>query len=246
MRIWILTKSGAEKSFGDDRVIIGKNVYYNADTSTEIEPPFVAAVADGVGGAAGGADAACFVAKKLSEYPFNIPLNADSVRSELVRVNNALLKQAKVFPEKAGMATTLSGIISDGEAAFIFHVGNTRVYGVFGGYLKQLTGDHTTFEYLKMTGNDSAAQSCNKSEITACIGGGTPDYLSRLEVFSFDKFSELSRIVLTSDGVHDYADIDTLERLLTGELTDKTCRRIMEAALLKGSRDDISVVIIEK
>ena len=246
MRVWVFTKTGKGKAFGDDRVVIGKNIYDNADSLDDVSLPFVIAVADGVGGAAGGADAASFVTEKLSDYPFNIPLNKDGIRLELVRINNALLKYAKASPQKEGMATTLSGVISNGDSTFIFHIGNTRIYGVFGDYLKQLTTDHTTFEFLRMTGNEVAAQSCNKSEITACMGGGSSDYLNKLEVFPFEKFSGLSRVILTSDGVHDYVDMDTLERILTGGLTEKTCEEISQAALLKGSKDDISVIIIEK
>ncbi len=247
MRVLSKTQTGLNKTLSEDRLVIGRTVLDDCEAEIELgSPPFIIAVADGVGGASAGALASEFVAKRLTEYPFGIALSADSIKAELSIINNSLIKLSKASPETEGMATTLSGIISNGEKTFIFHVGNTRVFGVFGGYLKQLTADHTTYEFLRMSGNLDAAEVCNKSEITACMGGGNPDYLSKLEIFEFEKFCSLERIVLTSDGVHDYADIDSLEALVSGDIDEKTCGEIVKAAILGGSHDDISVIIIDK
>ena len=56
---------------------------------------------------------------------------------------------------------------------------------------------------------------------------------------------QFSLALLTSDGVHEYVDLDFLEATITGEgsLRDK-CEEIIQRAINAGSEDDISVVII--
>ena len=52
-------------------------------------------------------------------------------------------------------------------------------------------------------------------------------------------------MLLTSDGIHDYVDVDSLEAILNGEgsYSDK-CNQILLAAESAGSEDDMTVVII--
>ena len=92
------------------------------------------------------------------------------------------------------------------------------------------------------SGQVEAAQNCNKSEITNCFGGNNPALLSKLLVTECQQFS---LALLTSDGVHEYVDLDFLEAIITGEgsLRDK-CEEIFQRAINAGSEDDISVVII--
>ena len=144
-------------------------------------------------------------------------------------------------PEYFNMATTLSGVyIVEGEM-YLLHVGNSRVYAKQGNYLKQLTSDHTTYNWLMSTGNFEAAQVCNKSEITNCFGGGNASLISKLSVARCNSFSSL---LLTTDGVHDYVDIDHLESILNSDATgEEKCDQILTLAQAAGSADDLTVIL---
>ena len=66
--------------------------------------------------------------------------------------------------------------------------------------------------------------------------------LSKLVVSELAPFSLL---LLTSDGVHDYVDIDTLEDILNGEGDYLVkCETMIAAAVSNGSEDDLTVVIV--
>ena len=86
-----------------------------------------------------------------------------------------------------------------------------------------------------------AAENCNKSEITNCFGGADNRLLSKLVVSELAPFSVL---LLTSDGVHDHVDLDTLEDILNGKGDYLTkCEMMIAAAVNNGSEDDMTVVI---
>ena len=54
----------------------------------------------------------------------------------------------------------------------MIHCGNSRIYSLQGNFLKQVTEDQTTYQWLMATGNIEAAEHCNKSEIRGAFGGG--------------------------------------------------------------------------
>ena len=55
-------------------------------------------------------------------------------------------------------------------SGYLFHVGNTRVYGLQGNYLKQLTEDQTTYQWLLNIGQIEAARSVIRMQITQLFG----------------------------------------------------------------------------
>ena len=52
-------------------------------------------------------------------------------------------------------------------------------------------------------------------------------------------------LLLTSDGIHEYVDIDDLENILNSDIPDgEKCGAIMKAAQIAGSTDDMTAVLI--
>lgn len=145
------------------------------------------------------------------------------------------------------MATTLSGVSICQDNNYLFSIGNTRVYLLQSRkYLKQLTTDDTTLNYLLATGQLSAEDAETferKNEITACFGGGS----ARLFKNKFSKIDPLtSPLMITSDGIHDYISIDEMEDIIAEHgLTVTACEALVSAARAGGSHDDISVVLGE-
>ncbi len=103
------------------------------------------AVADGVGGNAGGREAAEMTVRGvLSDYyatpeTWGITVALDKV---LMAINRWVIAQASSHGEMAGMATTLSLLVLRGKRYTLAHVGDSRVYRLRGGELQQLTTDH--------------------------------------------------------------------------------------------------------
>ena len=262
--IYVSTRAGKRHKTSEDAVLVGTEIITDAAGIFPVPDQGFVCVADGVGGNKGGAQAARFVLNALAARDHDEGCNNNSceeLRGFLIKTNQELIEYAagkgslyeehKVAEEyeqpvresSPDMAATLTGICFTDTGMKLVHVGNTRVYVRQGKYLKQITSDHTTYQWLMSTGRTEAAEKCNKSEITNCFGGGSPALLSKLYVADFQQFS---LALLTSDGIHEYVDPDSMEEILAGEgsYADK-CEALVRKAKDAGSEDDLSAVIID-
>lgn len=169
------------------------------------------------------------------------------MRVVIVQVDNKeLLYYASLNPGKENMATTLTGMIATSESCFMFHVGNARVYGLQGNYLKQFTEDQTTYQWLLNMGQIESAEKCNKNEITHCLGGGNKQYGCAVFVKENKALNMYKRLLLTSDGIHEYVSIDELEDFMAGEVSERTMKLLLGKASENGSLDDKTVIVIDR
>ena len=237
--VYVSTHAGKRHSKSEDSVLVGEEVMFDTSGAFPIPDCGFVCVADGVGGNRGGAQASSFVLSALAKWKSSPD---DDLRSVLVGINDDLITSASVDDSASDMATTLTGICIEHERLRLVHVGNTRAYIKQGKYLKQITSDHTTFNWLMSTGQSDAARHCNKNEITNCFGGRNPTLLSKLYIADCQQFSIA---LLTSDGVHEYVDLESLEEIISREgLYEDKCEEIIQKAIDAGSEDDLSVVII--
>lgn len=235
MKIYAATQKGVQKARNEDRVVLNQNILTVGIYECECTEGFVA-VADGVGGNNAGAVASQFVAEELGK--------CDHTIKNLTEINRKLIERSRADEAFAGMATTLAMVDFTEDSAKITYVGNTRVYVVVNGkYLKQLTRDDTTLEYLLATGQlDSfTAESFErKNEITACFGADNPALLKLKQIDA----SGLDALILTSDGIHDYVSLDEMEDIYCTENDrEKFCKKLIEQARKNGSMDDMSISV---
>lgn len=236
MRFYASSQIGIGKAGNEDRMILGRSVIAGGSFVTDVESGIVA-VADGVGGNNAGAVASHYVATRLS--------NTDTVDLELLsQINTDLITLSQSSPQYSSMATTLSGVQFAEGRTQVFHIGNTRVYTLQSGkYLKQLTSDDTTLNYLITSGQlspEEAESFDKKNEIIACFGGGTPN-LFKAKVSAVEISSP---IMLTSDGIHDYLSADDLEDVIDEYgISLQACEKLIELARHNGSTDDASVIM---
>ena len=237
--IYVATRTGKQHNKSEDTVLVGKVIVSDdADILPTLDCGFIC-VADGVGGNQGGAQASAFLLGELAAV--DTIENAESLKSLLSEINSRLIAIGQAEPSIASMATTLTGVYLNEGARFLMHIGNTRAFIRQGKYLKQITQDHTVFNWLQKSGRLDEAETCNKNEITNCFGGGDKSLLSKLYVTEIPDFSQL---LLTSDGVHEHVDIDLLEDILNEDSPgEDKCNKILDAAITAGSEDDISVIL---
>ncbi len=242
MQVYWSTIKGTDKAESEDRVLVGQRISFEETSQAVIDHGFVA-VADGVGGNYGGADAASFVCQSAStiDQPSKILFQ---------RINHLLIEKSS-SNYAYNMATTFSGIyMVPGKADLVvFHVGNTRIYAIQAEkYLRQITEDDTVVQRLIKTGKLTEREAENysaRNEITACFGGGKETLLQMDEIHLRDKVPK--QILLTSDGIHEYLSIDEMENILSCVDDDKIklVKAMVEQAIVNGSQDDCTAIFVD-
>lgn len=201
-------------------------------------------VADGVGGNAGGRIASRYVTHQMSQADF-LSMTQQDIHAFVTDINKDMIAHAASISDKSEMATTLTCVVAAKDGYYLIHAGNTRLYVMQGAYLKQLTVDHTTYNWLIECGQYEAAESCRKNEINCCFGGGSQHYANRLVVEKvFDDYFP-DTLILTSDGIHDFVSIDCMEDALSSGYSDSEAAQIIaDTARKNGSSDDTTIIIL--
>lgn len=198
-----------------------------------VRPVFIAAVADGVGGAKGGREAAelavrCFF-DGFHAQPETLSVEQAAART-LSAINRWTLAQGRADPNLAGMASTFSALILLGREAHIAHVGDSRIYRLCGEQLHRLTRDHThphpdqSHVLLRAIGLEEHVHMDHA--------------MAQMEVFD--------RFLLCSDGVHGVlSDKQIKEHLSQRTAAQEAAGRIVAAALDAGSQDNVSALVMD-
>lgn len=245
MKIFVYSQKGNGKNICEDTAMVAGTIISDSYFEMQADQTYTAAIADGVGGNAGGDCASRYVLDKLKDISV-ADLSEEYLKQFIKGINKELLHYASLIPGKENMATTLTGIIATSDNFYMFHVGNTRVYGLQGNYLKQFTEDQTTYQWLLNMGKIESAEKCNKNEITHCLGGGNKQYGGAVFVKENNALNMCKRLLLTSDGIHEYVSIDELEDFVVGEVSEGTMKLLVNKASKKGSLDDKTVIVIDR
>jgi protein phosphatase len=213
---------------------------------------YVMGVADGMGGHAFGELASMLVLRTgWEQSPTNINWNwiiTDSQVQELKekveiifrRMDEALLLKAREQPDCRGMGTTLTAAYTIGREAFVAHVGDSRAYLFHNGKLMQLTRDHTLAEERIERGLPILAQSWYHT-LTNCLGAKKGDVDVEFHHFNLENNDQL---LLCTDGLSDMVpDTEIADTLDVARAPQETVNALIELALEKGGKDNVSVVL---
>lgn len=194
----------------------------------------VSIIADGVSAAEAGKEASeTCVRTFISDY-YATP-DAWSVKTRgqkiLFALNRWLVGQSQI----KGHITTLSSLILKSQSAYIFHIGDTRIYRLRDNVLECLTHDHCT--------------RINKDTTYLSRAMGMD---SHLEVDFQTQDTQLNDLFfLSTDGIHDYlSEKDLYTQLKSCQETNKqnhfddTCQLLINNALEAGSTDNLSCQIL--
>jgi len=213
------------------------------------------AVADGMGGHAAGEVASKMACEGLLEY-YEPSIDQETESSDLVfrleqlrrvihKTNEEIYRYAQTHPEFSGMGTTLSVLILSPETAIIGHVGDSRIYRFRNRNLKQLTMDHTEVQAMIDTGYltpDEAAVHPFRHALLQAVGT-----MAELEAIDtgIEPVQQGDLYLLSTDGLHDSISEEDIEQTLreTGDI-HIACDRLVDLALKKGGRDNITLIII--
>ena len=208
--------------------------------------PRLAAVADGVGGAAAG--------EVASRTLINALVHVDKCRLQgrvedalaegIARGNETIGFIAGCRPAMAGMSTTVTAVALGDEGCVVANVGDSRTYLLRDGALTQLTRDDSWVQLMLDSGEltpEQARDHPQRSLVLAALDG-EPDHdpaLTRFDARPGD------RLLLCSDGLSDVVDDATIAATLRIPDRAACAARLIELALAAGGRDNVSAVVAD-
>jgi protein phosphatase len=221
------------------------------------ETGYVAAVADGMGGHAGGEVASRTAISLFFHFLFETPdwvlkVDEESAQKIFDRVvtryrglDAVLAEKAQIDPTLRGMGTTMTLTYSLGWEMFLGHVGDSRAYLCRAGALEQLTRDHTRVQELVdlgMISRQEAATHRFRNVLTNALGGGVP--LTDVDVHRV-RLSAGDAVLLCSDGLYDVVKDEEIAAALCEPVpAASTCRSLVDLAISRGAPDNVTVVVL--
>ena len=233
--------------------VTGKKVELAITTEN---PIVMAAVADGVGGSAGGEIASQMaldtINKQLKQFgaTFDQGNAAPLLEEAALEANFQIRKEIRNKPDLFGMATTLSAIIMSSQGAWLLHVGDSRCYRFRDKELEQVSMDHSPVAALLREGKISEDEALNhplQSYIDQALGGEDDDFRPQPDVIPIE-MQPGDRWMLCSDGLSDSLYPKQLKALFN-DLAKEDCATIgqalIDAALKASGHDNTTLAIID-
>jgi len=218
---------------------------------------YIFAVADGMGGTEGGAEASQMVIdtckasfKNFSSNPTNVNITS-TIEEIVVQTNIKIQEYIKNEPEFEGMGSTLTILLGFKNHCKIGNIGDSRTYVYNNGIVYQITKDHTHVQDLKDTYFDKTIDEKTEKSyghiITKSIGGSDDQIDIYPRVNDSYNLTGKEKFILCSDGYITYNEKEQknkLKEILESESDVEKCvNALIKQALDNNSKDNISVLI---
>jgi len=159
--------------------------------------------------------------------------------------NFTVYDQAAQFEDFTGMGTTLAAALVSGRNVSVVNVGDSRVYAITAGGIRQITKDHSLVQMMVERGEltpELARSYPGKNFITRAIGTDT--------VVECDLFhTTLDRgdcLLLCSDGLSNMMDDqEILFEVVHGVNKQQCCQRLLDIAKNRGAPDNVTSILIQ-
>ena len=246
MKSFGLTDKGAIRKDNQDCFILEK---------CEAKGCLMAGLCDGMGGAKAGGIARQLANKAFVSYIYTklssrLPRNVDYQRilsDACAEANGVSYEYSHFDKDFDGMGTTIvGGVIKNNGNGYIINVGDSRAYLITKrpSGIRQITRDHSLVEELVEAGAITAEQARShpqKNVITRALGS---DPRVECDYFTFS-LQNGDMLLLCSDGLSNIvSDLELLECAKEFPEPEQLCRMLMNKALCRGAKDNVTVVAV--
>jgi serine/threonine protein phosphatase PrpC len=198
------------------------------------------AVADGMGGHAGGEVASTIAISALNSKH----INEDSLLTVTKEIDITIVSRSKSQPNLVGMGTTLTALHISNESVQLLHVGDSRCYAFTGGKLNQLSQDHTVMQELIDQGRitpDEAMNHPQRSLLTQALMGdsGIEPVVQVYPIKLGDQF------LLCSDGLTAVLSDFEISKIIKKYSGQELVENLVAETKAKGAPDNVTVIWAE-
>jgi len=206
------------------------------------------AVADGMGGHAGGEVASAIAINTLARLISILESNEIDTDSKddlfvniTYQIDDQILQSAKDDPELSGMGTTLTALNISKDCVGLLHVGDSRCYRYRDKKLEQLSIDHTVMQELLDQGRltqSEVASHPQRSLLTQALMGdsGITPILINFKIKAGDKF------LLCSDGLTNVLSNYEISKIIEANTDDAIAQALITEVKAKGAPDNITII----
>lgn len=231
------------QSYGTTHV--GKARKLNEDCLLDRPQKGLWVVADGMGGHSAGDTASQLVVENLDKLPSHNVLNEFVTAAEdaLLHTNASLLKLAK-SQGGSTIGTTVAMMCASDKFCYYAWVGDSRVYRLRDGALRQLTTDHSQVERhieMGLLNRREARTHPHGNVITRAVGVTPNMYLD----MDMQEMQAGDRYLLCSDGLTKHIDDPELQELLGKDPREALCAELVEITLERGALDNLTLIIVD-
>jgi len=206
------------------------------------------AVADGMGGHAGGEVASAIAINTLQQLlpvindpAIDLDSRADLFLNISYEIDAEILRVSKKKPELSGMGTTLTALSLTDNQVDLLHIGDSRCYCWRDNKLEKLSYDHTVMQELLDQGRltpEEVFDHPQRSLLTQALMGdsGIDPVLMSYEVKVGDKF------LLCSDGLTNVLSELEIAKIIKSADADELLDQLINKTKAKGAPDNITII----
>lgn len=232
-----LSHIGAVRDHHEDSLVVGPWTLCATVTESPqtlvfpLGTPLIVAVADGLGGHAGGEVASALVARQLAQLG---PLldSKDRLREALDACNRDVYAVAARDPDLTAMGTTVAGVVITADHVLAFNVGDSRVYAAGPEGVRQLSTDDRLGDDGLRTGI-----------LTQALGGSDEPAAIDPHVITSPLSADTSYLICT-DGLTDPLPAGLLEEALGQHDDGRAVFELWKAAVEAGGPDNITIAFV--
>lgn len=204
-------------------------------------------VADGMGGHKAGEYASmCAVETVVDEVNLSKERGGIRVLSKAIYKANARVRSKALSDEHYyGMGTTFVAATIDEDSLIVANIGDSRLYLISDGQIRQITTDHSLVEEMVRLGSlerNKARLHPDKNIITRALGVIDE---ADVDFFEIERLRAGDTILMCSDGLSNMVEDSEMLGIISGQgSVEERANRLVAAANMNGGRDNIAVVLI--
>lgn len=226
---------------------VGKVRKLNEDSLLDRPEMGLWMVADGMGGHSAGEVASQMITENLKKIHEGISLERyiDDVEDRLLKVNEQLLQKSRETTKRNTIGSTVVVFIAYQNYCVYIWAGDSRLYRLRDGNLRQLTTDHSQVELYVEQGlisREEAAVHPHGNMITRAVGA-TDDLFLDMDI---QTMRSGDRYLLCSDGLTKHlVDFEIEDILREEENTEDTCNVLIDLTLERGAGDNVTAIVVD-